>query len=131
MMASARYPKLDKSNPAMFSEKIVTGLLREQMGYEGVVITDDVNAEALADVPAGDRAVRHVAAGGDIVLTGAASDAEVMLEALAAEAAVGCRVRGEGRRLGRAGAHPQGADGPAALLHHEALTGWSGRAPHH
>ncbi len=87
MMASARYPKLDKANPAMFSEKIVTGLLREQMGYQGVVITDDVNAEALADVPAGDRAVRHIAAGGDIVLTGAASDADVMLEALAAEAA--------------------------------------------
>jgi beta-N-acetylhexosaminidase len=86
MMASARYPKLDKSNPAMFSEKIVTGLLREQMGYAGVVITDDVNAEALEDVSPGDRAVRHIAAGGDIVLTGAASDAGVMLEALAAEA---------------------------------------------
>lgn len=86
MMASARYPKLDKANPAMFSEKIVTDLLREQLGYQGVVITDDVNAEALKEVPAGDRAVRHIAAGGDIVLTGAASDAEVMLEALAEEA---------------------------------------------
>ncbi|HSF99103.1 MAG TPA: glycoside hydrolase family 3 N-terminal domain-containing protein [Ornithinibacter sp.] len=86
MMASARYPKLDDENPAMFSEKIVTGLLREQLGYEGVVITDDVNAEALKDVSPGDRAVRHIAAGGDIVLTGAASDAEVMLDALAAEA---------------------------------------------
>lgn len=87
MMASARYPKLDKANPAMFSEKIVTGLLREQMGYEGVVITDDVNAQALDAVPVGDRAVRHIGAGGDIVLTGAASDADEMLEALAAEAA--------------------------------------------
>ena len=87
MMASARYPKLDDDNPAMFSEKIVTGLLREQMGYDGVVITDDVNAEALDAVPAGDRAVRHLAAGGDIVLTGAASDADEMLEALAAEVA--------------------------------------------
>ena len=86
MMASARYPKLDDDNPAMFSERIVTGLLREQMGYDGVVITDDVNAEALEEVPPGDRAVRHVAAGGDIVLTGAASDAEEMLRALADEA---------------------------------------------
>ena len=84
MMASARYPKLDADNPAMFSERIVTGLLREQMGYDGVVITDDVNAEALEDVPAGDRAVRVVAAGGDIVLTGAASDAGKMLAALEA-----------------------------------------------
>lgn len=86
MMASARYPRLDDDNPAMFSEKIVTGLLREQLGYDGVVITDDVNAEALESVPAGDRAVRHVAAGGDIVLTGAASDAGEMLRALADEA---------------------------------------------
>lgn len=87
MMASARYPKLDADNPAMFSEEIVTGLLREQMGYDGVVITDDVNAEALEDVPPGERAVRVVAAGGDIVLTGAASDAPEMLAALEAEAA--------------------------------------------
>ena len=87
MMASARYPKLDDDNPAMFSEKIVTGLLREQLGYDGVVITDDVNAEALDAVPVGDRAVRHLAAGGDIVLTGAAGDADEMLEALAAEVA--------------------------------------------
>ena len=86
MMASARYPRLDAENPAMFSRKIVTGLLREQMGYDGVVITDDVAAEALKGIPPGERAVRHVAAGGDIVLTGAASDADDMLAALADKA---------------------------------------------
>lgn len=86
MMSSARYPKLDAKNPAMFSEKIVTGLLRDDLGYDGVVITDDVNAEALKDVPAGDRAVRLVDAGGDIVLTGQASDADDMVEALAEKA---------------------------------------------
>jgi beta-N-acetylhexosaminidase len=83
MIASARYPKLDRKNPAMFSSAIVTGLLRERMGYDGVVITDDVNAEALRDVSPGDRAVRVVDAGGDVVLTGAASDASAMLDALA------------------------------------------------
>ncbi len=87
MMASARYPKLDAENPAMFSERIVTGLLREQLGYEGVVITDDVNAEALEDVDPGDRATRVIAAGGDIVLTGAAADADEMLAALESAAA--------------------------------------------
>ena len=45
------------------------------MGYDGVVITDDVNAKALDAVPVGERADRHLEAGGDIVLTGAASDA--------------------------------------------------------
>ena len=87
MMASARYPKLDAENPAMFSERIVTGLLRERLGYEGVVITDDVNAEALEDVDPGDRATRVIAAGGDIVLTGAAADADEMLAALESAAA--------------------------------------------
>ncbi|WP_392544600.1 glycoside hydrolase family 3 N-terminal domain-containing protein [Oryzobacter telluris] len=86
MMSSARYPKLDAKNPAMFSEKIVTGLLREKLGYEGVVITDDVNAEALKNVSPGDRAVRLVDAGGDVVLTGRAADADDMLEALADKA---------------------------------------------
>ncbi|GAA4396552.1 glycoside hydrolase family 3 protein [Fodinibacter luteus] len=86
MMASARYPRLDDDDPAMFSERIVTGLLREDLGYDGVVITDDVNAEALDAVPVGERAVRFLDAGGDIVLTGAAADADEMLEAIAAEA---------------------------------------------
>jgi beta-N-acetylhexosaminidase len=86
MMSSARYPKLDAKNPAMFSPRIVTGLLRDELGYDGVVITDDVNAEALRDVPPGDRAVRLVDAGGDVVLTGKASDADEMIEALSQKA---------------------------------------------
>ncbi|MGB7819352.1 MAG: glycoside hydrolase family 3 N-terminal domain-containing protein [Ornithinibacter sp.] len=87
MVGSAQYTRLDEGVPAMFSEKIVTDLLREQMGYAGVVITDDVNAAAVEDTPPADRAVRFVRAGGDIVLTGDASVAPVMLTALAEEAA--------------------------------------------
>lgn len=82
MMSSARYPKLDDENPAMFSEKIVTGLLREKLGYDGVVITDDVNAEALRSVPPGDRATRLLDAGGDVVLTGQPAHADEMIEAV-------------------------------------------------
>ena len=40
-------------------------------GYDGVVITDDVNAQAVRGTPAPQRAVRFIEAGGDIVLTGA------------------------------------------------------------
>jgi beta-N-acetylhexosaminidase len=50
---------------------VVTGLLRERLGYDGVVISDDLGgAVAVATIPAADRATRFVAAGGDIVLTG-------------------------------------------------------------
>ncbi|MBM6401942.1 glycoside hydrolase family 3 protein [Phycicoccus sonneratiae] len=87
MTSSARYTKLDKGVPAMFSERIVTDLLRGQLGFDGVVITDDVNAEAVKATPAGERAVKVVAAGGDIVLTGDASTAPAMLSALEKEAA--------------------------------------------
>ena len=47
MMSSARYPQLDADNPAMFSPAIIDGLLRQQLGFRGVVITDDINAEAV------------------------------------------------------------------------------------
>ncbi|MGL5866089.1 MAG: glycoside hydrolase family 3 N-terminal domain-containing protein [Dermatophilaceae bacterium] len=86
MVGSARYQKLDPDVPAVFSSAIVTDLLRGRLGYQGVVVTDDLNAEALEDVPAAERAVRFVAAGGDLALTGRADDAPTMLRALAAKA---------------------------------------------
>jgi len=84
MMSSARYAKLDSSGPATFSSKIITGLLRGRLGWHGVVITDDMNAVAVSGTPVGERAVRFVAAGGDIVLTGRAADAGPMVSALLA-----------------------------------------------
>ena len=71
MVSSALYPKLDPANRAAFSGPVVTGLLREKLGYDGVVISDDLGgALAVATIPSADRATQFVAAGGDIVLTG-------------------------------------------------------------
>jgi len=86
MVGSARYSKLDPTVPAMFSAPIVTDLLRGDLGYDGVVITDDVNAKAVRDIPARQRAVRFIRAGGDIVLTGDAAAAPAMIAAVTAEA---------------------------------------------
>jgi beta-N-acetylhexosaminidase len=84
MVSSARYPKLDADNQAVFSRAVVTGLLREQLGFDGVVVTDDVGAaEAVQAVPVGQRATRFIAAGGDIVLTADAGQASAMLKAIA------------------------------------------------
>jgi len=83
MVSSARYPKLDATHQAMFSEPIVTGLLRTTLGFGGVVITDDVGAaQAVAAVPVGERATRFVAAGGDIVLTAVPAQIPVMATAV-------------------------------------------------
>lgn len=87
MVSSAVYPKIDGANQALFSHRIVTDLLRKQLKFGGIVITDDVNAKALQAVPVADRAVRFVQAGGDIVLTGRAADAGPMASALSAKAA--------------------------------------------
>ena len=79
MVSSARYPGLDPENRAMFSPAIVTDLLRKRLGFDGVVITDDVGAAAaVASVPVAERATRFVAAGGDIVLTANAAQAPAM-----------------------------------------------------
>ena len=87
MVSSARYPKLDAKNAAMFSPAIIDALLRGRMGYTGVVITDDLNAAAARTLTPADRAVRYVSAGGDILLTGDPSVATTMMSALATSAA--------------------------------------------
>lgn len=88
MVSSARYPRFDPANQAIFSRAIVTDQLRSRLGYAGVVITDDVGAaRAVADVPVADRAVRFVAAGGDIVLTAVPAQASVMAAGLRNRAA--------------------------------------------
>ena len=88
MVGSARYPQLDPHSAAVFSEPIITGLLRQQLGFGGIVISDDIgNAAAVADVPVPERATRFVAAGGDIVLTAQPSQAAQMNDAIVAAAA--------------------------------------------
>lgn len=83
MISSASYPKLDDRTIATFSQPIITGLLREKMGFDGVVMSDDLGAaKAAATIPPGDRAVRFVAAGGDVALSIRPEDAEPMSEAL-------------------------------------------------
>lgn len=68
MMSSATYQEIDPDRIAAFSPAVI-GLLRD-WGFDGVVISDDVGAaKALAKVPADERAVRFLAAGGDLALS--------------------------------------------------------------
>lgn len=87
MVGSARYPKIDGNTPALFSEKIVTDLLREQMGFDQLVVTDDVGAaKSVSSTPVGERATKFVDAGGDMVLTAEPSQVTTMVEALTTKA---------------------------------------------
>jgi len=68
-VGTAEYARLDPGTPAAFSSKIVDGLLRGQLGFRGVVITDDLSAAAqVAAWSPGERAVKAVEAGCDVVL---------------------------------------------------------------
>ena len=87
MVSSASYPELDRADIAPFSRPIITGLLRERLGYTGMVMSDDLGAaDAAGIVPPGRRAVRFVAAGGDLVLSIRPQDAAPMSRALIDEA---------------------------------------------
>jgi len=63
------YPALDPESPGTLSRRIVSGSLRGELGFGGVVITDCMEMEAIGGVyPAGESAVRALKAGVDIVL---------------------------------------------------------------
>lgn len=60
---------IDADNPASLSETIVTGLLRDELGYDGIIITDALNMGAIANnYTNADAAVKAVSAGCDMLL---------------------------------------------------------------
>jgi beta-N-acetylhexosaminidase len=58
--------------PATISANVLTGILREELGYDGVVITDALEMRGISDVARlPDAAVRAIAAGADALCLGA------------------------------------------------------------
>lgn len=83
MMSSAIYPQLEAGVPAMFSAAAIQDLLRDGLGFEGLVVTDDIGAaKAVAAVPVPERATRLLEAGGDVVLTADASLTGELVDAI-------------------------------------------------
>ena len=71
MTAHIELPALDPApaTPATFSPAIVERLLREELGFDGLVFTDSMRMRAVSElVPPGEAALRAVAAGHDVVL---------------------------------------------------------------
>lgn len=69
MAAHIIMPALDPSGaPASVSKPIVTGLLRDRLQYNGVVVTDALSAAALQSIPTDQRALQALEAGGDELL---------------------------------------------------------------
>ncbi|MEV0974187.1 glycoside hydrolase family 3 protein [Microtetraspora glauca] len=67
-------PALDPDVPATLSRRILTGLLREELGFDGMLVTDAIEMRAVAALlPPGEIAVRALVAGVDAICVGASS----------------------------------------------------------
>ncbi len=69
MVGHLYLPQLDKDYVASISENIVTKLLREELGFNGVVVTDDMIMEGVkGKYPTNESAVKAIEAGNDIII---------------------------------------------------------------
>jgi beta-N-acetylhexosaminidase len=86
MTAHVLVPSFDETRPATLSPKIVRALLREELDYDGVILSDDLEMKAIAATwPVPEAAVQAVAAGCDALLV---CSGDVDLQARTLEALV-------------------------------------------
>jgi len=69
LVSHLKYPAYDADNPASLSKAVQTDLLRGELGYRGIIVTDDLEMGAVAKYASfRDVGVRALQAGADIVL---------------------------------------------------------------
>ena len=100
---------------AAFSSTVLTGMLRDDLGFTGVIVSDDLGAAAaVEDVPPGERALRFLTAGGTVALSVDASKLPEMVDAVLRRARADeqfrARVEADAERVLE-------AKGKAGLLH--------------
>lgn len=87
MMGHLWLPQLEPAEniPASLSYAIVTGLLRHDLGYDGIIMTDALDMDAIDTVYSpGEAAVRAIEAGNDLILIGANVGEAVQIRAMQA-----------------------------------------------
>jgi len=67
MTAHVVYNAIDPDAPATLSKAVINDVIRGEIGFDGLLISDDVSMHALTD-KMGDRAVKSLAAGCDVIL---------------------------------------------------------------
>ena len=88
MVATAVYRQIDPTQPGAFSKTVITGMLRGDLGFQGIVLSDDLGAaQQVQYLPVGQRAIDFLLAGGTMVVAvGPASAASAMITAIQANA---------------------------------------------
>lgn len=74
MSSHVAYPALDEENPASFSPKILKRLLRDKMGFQGVVATDGLDMGAVNGAGVEEIVRRAYLAGNDMLLLSAPAE---------------------------------------------------------
>ncbi|HET9849385.1 MAG TPA: glycoside hydrolase family 3 N-terminal domain-containing protein [Candidatus Dormibacteraeota bacterium] len=83
MVALARYTQIDPNHLAAFSPIVINQLLRGTLGYQGVIISDDLGATvAVASIPPATRAIDFLSAGGDMIISKTPAPADAMVQAI-------------------------------------------------
>jgi beta-N-acetylhexosaminidase len=83
MVSLATYSAIDPGRPAVFSPAIMQTLLRNQLGFDGVVMSDDLGAAAsVSSLTPGDRATAFIVAGGDLMVVAGVDSASKMAAAV-------------------------------------------------
>ncbi|NUP37455.1 MAG: glycoside hydrolase family 3 protein [Streptomyces sp.] len=83
MVSSAIYSRIDPNHQAAFSSTVMRGVLRNDLGFKGAIISDDLGAAvAVSDHTPAERAVDFLKAGGNLLLTVRPSDIAPMTSAV-------------------------------------------------
>ncbi|RMB61134.1 glycoside hydrolase family 3 N-terminal domain-containing protein [Tessaracoccus antarcticus] len=104
MVSSGVFMNLDPDHEGVFSSIIITDILRGELGFDKVVIADDLGAAvAVKDVPAAERGTRFIQAGGDLAINADPALLKAMvadtLAAAEADEAFATRVAGSAARV--------------------------------
>ena len=87
MISLATYDQIDPAHLAAFSPTVIDDVLRRDLGYRGVVMSDSLTAKAVLSMTPGQRAIDFLQAGGDMIVLGPIDVAAQMVPALSAQAA--------------------------------------------
>jgi beta-N-acetylhexosaminidase len=87
MISEATYQQIDPKHMGVFSNTVINGMLRGDLGFHGVVISDSLGSTAVASMPPADRAIDFLDAGGDMIVLNQLDQAIAMVKAIQALAA--------------------------------------------
>ena len=113
MVSLATYTKIDPDHLAVFSPTVIGDMLRGDLGFDGVVISDALGATAVESIPPGTRALDFLAAGGDMIISNQTAPAIEMAKAVASRVATDDAFR---QRVDDAALHVLRAKEAAGLL---------------